>query len=189
MPEVVKDTTVDPVVATQWDDKTPQAEVRKDLYKITDKLQVCLLGTDRPGIGPVHRSMAVAKRVGPDFLFLANANSAKFNDIKHSKTCTVTFQNSSSQDWVSVTGEIVTATHDDPRAKEVYSKGTNAWLGDVGDGVHDGGPEDPRMCLIEVKATYISYWMSTVTSVGFVKEVAQASMQGKVANNGARKDA
>ena len=40
------------------------------------------------------------------------------------------------------------------------------------------------MALIEVKAHYISYWRSTVSSVGFVKEVATASMSGRVANTG-----
>lgn len=29
------------------------------------------------------------------------------------------------------------------------------------------------MSLIEVKANYITYWKSTVTTLGFVKEVAQ----------------
>ncbi len=40
------------------------------------------------------------------------------------------------------------------------------------------------MALIEVKAKYISYWKSTVGMLGFVKEVAQASMTGEVAQTG-----
>ena len=43
------------------------------------------------------------------------------------------------------------------------------------------------MSLIEVKAKYISYWKSTVTSVGFLKEVAQATIQGKVADTGVQR--
>lgn len=188
MPEPLKqehiDEKTDPTVATQWDRETPKKDQIKDFYKIADSLKICLLGTNRPDVGPVHRSMAVAKRDGPDFLFLANNNSEKFKDIENDKTATVTFQNSSSQDWISVTGKVTTTSNDDPRIKELYSKGTSAWFGDLGDGVHTGGPEDPRMTLIEVKSTYISYWQSTVTSVGFIKEVAQASMTGKIANNG-----
>lgn len=49
--------------------------------------------------------MAVAKRTGPDFLFLANAHSQKFDDIESNKVTNVYFQNSSNQDWISVTGE------------------------------------------------------------------------------------
>jgi len=43
------------------------------------------------------------------------------------------------------------------------------------------------MALIEVKAKYISYWKSTVTSLGFMKEVAQASFTGQVANTGVQR--
>ena len=97
--------------------------------------------------------MAVAKRTGPDFLFLANAHSQKFNDLENGPPeANVSFINSSNQDWVSVTGECVTSDNNDPRIKEVWSKGTKAWFGDLGDGVHTGGPEDPRMKLIEIKA-------------------------------------
>lgn len=191
MPESLKqsdiDSKTDPSVAKQWDDTTPKKEQLQDFYKIADGLKVGLLTTIRPGVGPVARSMAIAKREGPDFLLLANKHSQKFQDIEHSKEALITFQNSSSQDWVSVSGNVTVANNEDPRIKEVYSKGTSAWFGDIGDGVHTGGPEDPRMTLIEVKANYISYWKSTVTSVGFLKEVAQATIQGKVATTGVQR--
>ncbi|KAL8952315.1 MAG: hypothetical protein Q9222_001767 [Ikaeria aurantiellina] len=174
----------DPSVAKQWDESTPMAEQFKELFKITDGLKCGLLSTFRPGIGPVTRSMAIAKRVGPDFLFLANGHSKKFDDLKDNKMIQLTFQDSSSQNWVNVTGEAVTVSNSDPRIKEIYSKGVNAWFGDLGDGKHTGMPDDPRMTLIELKAGYISYWKSTSTSLGFMKEVAQASMTGQVADTG-----
>lgn len=96
--------------------------------------------------------MAVAKRTGPDFLFLANAGSQKFADIEKDKIVNISFQNSSNTDWISVTGEVVTSSNDDPRIKEIYTKQTSAWFGNLGDGVHTGGPEDPRIKLIEVQA-------------------------------------
>lgn len=96
--------------------------------------------------------MAVAKRTGPDFLFLANANSQKFADLEQNREAQVIFHNSDTQDWICVTGETATSSNDDPRIKEVWSKGASAWFGDLKDGVHTGGPEDPRMKLIEIKA-------------------------------------
>ena len=101
--------------------------------------------------------MAIAKRSGPDFLFLANANSQKFIDIETNKVTNLYFQNSSNQDWISVTGETVVSDNEDPRIKEIYTKFISAWFGDLGDGKHDGGPEDPRMKLIEVqpKCTFV----------------------------------
>lgn len=200
----------DPTVAKQWDNDVPLETKFKDYYAIADKLGVCLLGTLRPNIGPVHRSMAISKRSGPDFLFLGNAHSQKFNDIETNPgAVTVTFQNSSSYDWVSVTGEAVASSNEDPRIKEIWSKGTSAWFGDLGDGVHTGGPEDPRMKLIEVKAKCefsfsffcvciggavvrmlmvfcadISYWKADVGTLGLAKEVLGAMATGGVAVTG-----
>lgn len=94
----------------------------------------------------------------------------------------MTFQNSSTQDWISVTGEVTHISNDDPRVKEMYPKGGSAWFGNLGDGVHTGGPEDPRMTLIEVKAKYVAYWKSKVSSLGFLKETTQAAITGQVAD-------
>merc|ERR1712129_517972 len=152
MPEQLKaeevNSKTDPSVAKQLDNDVSSEKKFEDFYAIADKLKIGLLGTLRDGTGPVHRSMAVAKRTGPDFLFLANAHSRKFEDIeKHPDAVTVTFQNSSTQDWVSVTGKCTTSNNEDPRIKEVWSKASSIWFGDLGDGVHTGKPEDPRMKL------------------------------------------
>lgn len=96
--------------------------------------------------------MAVSKRNGPDFLYLANKHSNKMTDLAKNQEVNITFHDSSKQDWISVTGEAVTTSSEDPRIKQIYSKIVSAWFGDLGDGVHTGGPEDPRMSLIEIKA-------------------------------------
>lgn len=181
-------TGTDPTVAKQLDTKTPKFEQIQDFYKTVDSLKTGLLTTIRPNIGLVSRSMAVARRNGPDFLFLANHDSQKFQDLNSSSTCQITFQNSSSQDWVSVSGDAVIASNTDARIKELYNKGTSAWFGDLGDGKHDGGPDDPRMALIEVKAKYIVYWKATVGTLGFIKEVGQAALTGQVANTGVTRE-
>lgn len=194
MPEALTkqevDSKTDPTVAKQSDHETPMSEQIDDFYKTVDGLKVGLMATHRPGIGPVARSMAIAKRSGPDFLFIANNHSQKFKDLEDDKTVLITFQNSSTQDWVSVTGTATTISNSDPRIKELYSASYStltAWFGDLGDGVHTGTPEDPRMTLIEIKSNYISYWKSTVTKLGFAKEVVVGTMTGKVANTGVQR--
>ena len=97
--------------------------------------------------------MALAKRTGPDFLFLANHDAQKFKDLENDKTITLTFHNSSNQDWISVTGKAVTTSNTDPRIEKVWSRGASVWFGDLGDGKHDGSASDPRMTLIEVRST------------------------------------
>ena len=193
MPEQLKQSEVtsqtDPSVSKQLDTEASLETKTKDLYAIVDGLKIGVLGTYRPGVGPVGRSMAVAKRTGPDFLFLANAHSQKFNDLENGPPeANVTFINSSNQDWVSVTGECVTSDNSDPRIKEIWTKGTKAWFGDLGDGVHTGGPEDPRMKLIEIKAKYISYWKHEVGALGFMKEIAGANLTGGVAVTGSLRE-
>lgn len=128
--------------------------------------------------------MAVAKRTGPDFLFLANTHSRKFSDLAKSSEVQITFQDSKTQDWASVSGTATTVFNSDPRIKELWNTGVEAWFGDLGDGKHDGCAEDPRMGLIEVKAGYITYWLHEKGKLGFMKEVGVAAAKGKVANTG-----
>jgi general stress protein 26 len=144
--------------------------------------------------------MAVSKRSGPDFLFLANKHSNKMADLEQNKEVSITFHDSSKQDWISVTGEAVTTSNDDPRIKQIYSKIVSAWFGDLGDGVHTGGPEDPRMSIIEVKAkcrylcmmlvavadvfSDISYYKSTTGKLGSMAEIGTAVFTGNVAMTG-----
>lgn len=174
----------DPSVTKQWDNDTPVEQRFKDFYDIADGLKIGIMGTYRNGVGPVGRAMAVAKRSGPDFLFLANANSQKFNDIEKNGVTNIYFHNHSNQDWISITGKTTTSNNEDPRIKEIWSNGTRAWFGDLGDGTHTGGPEDPRMKIIEVQPSYISYWKHEVGALGFMKEVGGAALTGGVANTG-----
>ncbi|EME45854.1 hypothetical protein DOTSEDRAFT_171519 [Dothistroma septosporum NZE10] len=184
MPEKVNDldATRDPSVAKQYDNESSTETKFKDFYKIADDRKICMMGTYRNGVGPVSRSMAVAKRTGPDFLFLANTNSKKFEDLQNKETCLIFHD--SNENWISVTGEAVTTSNDDPRIKEVYSKVVSAWFGDLGDGVHTGGPEDPRMKLIEIRSKYISYWKKTTGPLTTAKEIGGAALTGRVANTG-----
>jgi len=174
----------DPSVAKQYDDETPKDQQFKDLYELIDGQKISMLSTYRPGIGPVGRSMAVAKRSGPDILYLTNQHSTKIQDIAEDKEVQITFQDTKTQDWISISGTATTATNDDPRIKELYSPGVSAWFGDLKDGVHDGTWKDPRMSLIEVQSKFIVYWKKETSSLGFLKEVGTAALTGSVAQTG-----
>nr|POF20928.1 protein bli-3 [Quercus suber] len=188
MPSDIKqsdiDSKTDPSVARQLDNDASAEEKFKDFYAIADKLKIGLLSTYRQGTGPVTRSMAVSKRSGPDFLFLANAHSTKFEDLKANPEVNIAFQDSSSQSWVSVTGKATTTSNSDPRIAKIWSRMASIWFGDVGDGVHNGTADDPRMSLIEVKPNYISYYKAEAGALGFLKEAVGANLTGGVANTG-----
>lgn len=189
MPEPLKASEVnnktDPSVVKQYDTETPKAKQVSEFYEFVDKQKICLLATYRQGLGPVSRSMGVAKRVGPDFLFLANINSRKFQDLEKNKTMHINFHDDSTQTWASVTGIAVTTSNSDPRIKDLYGPMVGAWFGDLKDGVHNGTADDPRMALIEFKSRYVAYWKSTTkTSLGFLAEVGTAAFKGEVAQTG-----
>lgn len=63
--------------------------------------------------------------------------------------------------------------------KKFYSPALKAWLGDLGDGTHDGGPEDPRICLIRVKAVTAQYATSRKTAIGGLVELAKGVATGE----------
>lgn len=192
MPETLTksevDSKTDPSVSKQYDSETSTVQQIKDFYTKVDEMKVAILSTYRQGVGPVGRSMAIAKRTGPDFLFLANNHSQKFSDLSSNKEVQIVFQDSKTQDWVSVTGTATTTSNSDSRIKDVWSHGAKAWFGDLGDGKHDGSPNDPRMTLIEVKAKYVTYWLHQVGALGFAKEVVGAAITGKVANTGVTRE-
>lgn len=128
--------------------------------------------------------MAVGSRTGLDILFLANAHSQKFSDLEQNKEVQITFQDSKTQDWISISGTATTTSNTDPRIKDIWNSAVKAWFGDLGDGKHDGSADDPRMSLIEVKAKYATYYATKVGMLGYVKEVGVAAVTGKVADTG-----
>ncbi|EXJ95482.1 hypothetical protein A1O1_00604 [Capronia coronata CBS 617.96] len=178
----------DPSVSKQYDRDTPKDVQWKELYELIDGKHISLLNTYRNGVGPVGRSMAIAKRAGPDILYLAHKDSRKFQDISNNKEVQITLQDSKTQDWISITGTVTTTANDDPRIKDIYSPGVSAWFGDLKDGVHDGTANDPRMALIEVQSKYIVYWKKEVSSLGFLKEVGMAALTGGVAQTGVQRE-
>ncbi|KAK5078979.1 hypothetical protein LTR64_002601 [Lithohypha guttulata] len=192
MPESVSKEEItsknDPSVTKQYDRETPKDQQWEEFYKFVDGEKVTMLNTYRKGTGPVGRSMAIAKRAGPDILYLANNNSKKFDDLSENKEVQIIIQDTKTQDWASITGEAVTTANDDPRIKDLYTSTISAWFGDLGDGVHDGTYKDPRMSIIEVKSKYIVHWKKDVSTLGFIKEVGQAAITGQVAQTGSHRD-
>lgn len=172
----------DPSVTKQYDTTTPYSEQLKDFYTLVDKNRISLLVTDRGG-STVSRAMAVSKREACDFYYLCNINSAKVADIRANPAVNITFFDNSDMSWVSVSGR-ASVSRDDPKIREYYNPIVSAWFGDLGDGVHSGNADDPRMSLITVKTQRISYYMSTSGKVARMAEMAKSIALGKVAQTG-----
>lgn len=60
-----------------------------------------------------------------------------------------------------------------------YSPALKAWVGDLGDGKHDGGPDDPRIVVIKVTSKTAQYAVSRRTAIGSAVEVAKGIVTGQ----------
>lgn len=112
-------------------------------------------------------------------IFHSNSESGKTDDLKADSDINIGFINSSGE-WASISGKADIVT-DREAVRKHYSPQLKAWLGDLGDGKHDGGPEDPRIVLIKVKTVTAQYAISNRTAVGSLVEVAKGAITGEAA--------
>ena len=76
---------------------------------------------------------------GLDLLFFTNTESGKTDELHNDPKINISFINSSGE-WASISGEASIIT-DREMVKKNYTPTLKAWIGDLGDGKHDGGPE------------------------------------------------
>ncbi|KAL2143620.1 hypothetical protein VTI28DRAFT_10205 [Corynascus sepedonium] len=129
----------------------------------------------------VSRCMALAAQEtgGIDLLFHTNTESGKTDDLASDSHINISFLTNSGE-WASISGKASVVT-DRSLVKKHYSQHLKAWLGDLGDGVHDGGENDPRLGIIRVKMLTAHYAISHKTMIGQIAEVAQGVVTGKPA--------
>ena len=97
--------------------------------------------------------------------------------MKTHSSVNIGFINSSGE-WASISGHASIET-DREVVKKHYSPALKAWIGDLGDGTHDGGPEDPRIGVIRVKTSTAQYAVSKRTTVGGFVELAKGIASGE----------
>ncbi|BFZ54998.1 hypothetical protein PYCC9005_002036 [Savitreella phatthalungensis] len=156
----------------------------KTLGDFIDGQKVGMLTTIRANSDdgyPVSRAMAVAARENNvDLIFHTHAESGKTQEIKEETSkVNVSLYKDSTGEWVSVSGDAELVT-DREVVRKYYSVGLRAWLGDKGDGVHDGGPEDPRIGIIRVKSHTVTFAIQTSTQIGKIYGIAKGIVTGEV---------
>ncbi|EME42356.1 hypothetical protein DOTSEDRAFT_73245 [Dothistroma septosporum NZE10] len=170
--------TADPYTAKNIQEPSLKEKV-EDLVQFIDKAKFCMLTTKTSDGLLASRCMAVAAKEGNgvDLLYHTNTESGKTDDLENSPDVNVAFLDSSGQ-WGSISGRATIET-DRAKVREYYSPALKAWLGDLGDGKHDGGPEDPRVGLIKVQAKTIQYAISRKNFITSTIEVAKGVVTGE----------
>lgn len=91
------------------------------------------------------------------------------------------FLSSMSGEWASLSGTATVVT-DRAEVKKYYSPLLKAWMGDLGDGVHDGGPEDPRIGVIKLKTQVATYAISKSNMITRGVEMVKGAITGEAAS-------
>lgn len=116
---------------------------------------------------------------GIDLLFHTNTESGKTNDLSSDPHVNISFTNASGE-WASIAGQASIVT-DRSLVQKHYSPTLKAWLGDLGDGKHDGSANDPRIGVIRVKTTTATYSLVAKNIFSRIAEVATGAVTGKPA--------
>lgn len=117
---------------------------------------------------------------GVDYLFFTNTESHKTDELKSDPHVNLAFLDSSGQ-WASVSG---TASIETNRGlvEKYYSPTLRAWMGDLGDGKHNGSVNDPRIGIIRVQMATATFAITDRTILGRMAEVAKGMVTGEQAN-------
>ncbi|KAF2273951.1 uncharacterized protein EI97DRAFT_435601 [Westerdykella ornata] len=161
-------------------DEPPLKEKVQDLLNFIQEHKFCMMTTQTVNSDLLaSRAMALAAQEGNgfDLLFHTNTESGKTDDLHTHPAVNISFITPSG-DWASISGHATIET-DREEIKKYYSPSLKAWLGDLGDGVHDGGPDDPRIGIIRVKANTAQYAIAKRTVVGGVVELAKGVVTGQ----------
>ena len=116
---------------------------------------------------------------GIDLIFHTNTESGKTDDLDAHPEINIAFLNATGE-WASISGTTKILT-DRETVKKYYSPALKTWLGDLGDGTHDGGPDDPRIGVIKVEAKTITYAVSRGNFVSRGVEMVQGVVTGQAA--------
>ncbi|KXS21118.1 bli-3 protein, partial [Gonapodya prolifera JEL478] len=151
-----------------------------DLYQLIDGIDVCMFTTRSSSGELASRPMATQARIaGADLWFAANNLTNKFDDLSFDNHVNLGYFRQNNRDWVSVSG---TATKVDDREmiRKLWNTNIATWFNDLGDNVHDGGPDDPRISLIFVQATSVHYAIQDRTTPLVLWELAKGAVTGNV---------
>ncbi|KAK3940264.1 hypothetical protein QBC46DRAFT_261264 [Diplogelasinospora grovesii] len=177
------DKHADPYKTANLDSDVTLDQKFNDLNAFIDNCKFGMMTTiDNKTKNLASRCMALAAKEsgGTDLLFHTNTESGKTDDLSHNPHVNISFLNNSGE-WASVSG-ISSIETDRALVKKYYSPELKAWLGDLGDGVHDGSENDPRIGVIRVKMVRAVYAIASKNLIGRAAEIAQATVTGKPAS-------
>ena len=165
-------------------DGVPTEKKLDELYALIDGIEIAMMTTRRPDGSLVSRPMQTqARAAGTDLWFMTDIETAKTDELIADPHVNLGYYRDGTREYVSVSG-LAHVTQDRVRIHELYKPDWRAWLGDEG-GDRDGGPNDPRIALIEVQADSAVYLKSDRPRVVALFSVVKAMVTGEPPKVGA----
>lgn len=117
---------------------------------------------------------------GIDLIFHTNLLSGKAMDLTvHPTEVNMSFLDPISGAWASISGTAHLISSPEI-VEKYYSPTLKAWLGDMGDGVHDGGPKDPRIGVIKLEAKIATHVHVRKGIMGRAVDEVKGAVKGDV---------
>ncbi len=164
----------------------PTEKKLEQLYELIDGIEVAMLTTRTTAGALVSRPMQTqARRAGTDLWFMTSIESGKVDELIADPHVNLAYYKDGSREYVSVSG-LAHVTQDRALVHDLYKSDWKAWLGDESDQdeERDGGPNDPRIALIEVKAESATYLRVTEPRLVTLFKLATAYATGEPPNTG-----
>jgi general stress protein 26 len=165
--------------ARDTDVTSPPSTTKKleELYQLIDGIEIAMLTTRTLDGALVSRPMQTqARRAGTDLWFMTSTDTTKIEELAFDPHVNLAYYKDGSREYVSVSGT-ARVTRDREMIHQLYKADWKAWLGDLG-GERNGGPDDPRIALIEVQAESATYLKSTDPRLITLFKVAKAIATG-----------
>ena len=160
------------------DREVPLEKKLDDLYDLIDGIDIAMLTTHALDGSLVSRPLQTQERTdGMDLWFMTTTDTHKLDEIAANPEVNVSYYKDGSREWVSVSGR-ARITQDKTKIHELYKPDWKAWMEDQG-GNRDGGPDDPRIALIEVDAKSVVYLKSDQPKVVTMFKVMKALATGQ----------
>jgi general stress protein 26 len=131
-------------------------EKLEQFHELIEDIEIAMLTTINEEGALVSRPMATQKHSGDGKLwFMTNAESHKLEEIQADPRVNLAYYKDRTREFVSVSG-VARVNRERSKIHELYQVDWKAWLGAESE-TRDGGPDDPRIALIEVTPHSASY--------------------------------
>ena len=168
-------------------DEAPLGKKLEDLYDLIEGIEIAMFTTRRPDGHLVSRPMATQTQAeGADLWFVTDIESNKLDELDFDPNVNLSYYRDRTREWVSVSGT-ATVSRDRQAIRELYQPDWKAWFGDEG-GERDGGPNDPRLALIQVEVNSVTYLKVDKPKPLVLFEVARGMVTGAPPQIGKQRD-